>query len=262
MSDLPDFAFVTKRDYHPNPFRRVVVLGESHVAEGTWVNVFGALLTEFQGPPRPEVLNAGIGANVISRRSPGYAASAKPSALERFRDDVIRPGPDLVIISYGLNDMRAGMPTEDFREDLAHLAGEIRRALDAVIVLTTTYNMSAYALYPPFDKGSPDASIVYNLVIRQVAQDHDALVADIWDAEGGAPWLIETDTVHANVLGQTLIGHRVFQTVASNCSGAASSLRVPEEMAREELARGHQTSLLRMLERLSALRREDGPAGE
>ena len=160
MTDLLDFSYVTKRDYRSDPFRRVVVLGESHVAEGTWVNVFGALLTGFQGPPRPEVINAGIGANVISRRSPGYAASAKPSALERFRDDVIGPGPDLVIISYGLNDMRAGMPAEDFREDLAHLAGEIRRALDPVIVLTTVYNMSAYALYPPFDKGSPDASSV------------------------------------------------------------------------------------------------------
>jgi len=261
MHDLPsDFAYVTKRDMRSEPFERVVVLGESHVAQGTWVCVFAALLKEFQGPPEPEIIRAGIGGNAISQRSPGYPASAKPSALERYQDDVIAHNPDLAILSYGLNDMRAGMPTEDFREDLTTLVREVKVACDPVIVLTTVYNMSAYRVYAPFDKGSIEAAEVYNLIIRQVAEAHDAVVADIWAAQGMAPWGMTPDTVHANTLGHTLIGHRVFEAVATNCSGAAKSLYVEPEEALRELKEKHDAALGRVVDRLESM--EDAAAGD
>ena len=251
MHDLPDrFEYVTKRDRHPEPFRRVVVIGESHVAQRMWVDVFARLLTEFQGPPEPEVINAGIGGNAISPRSPGYAASAKPSALERYEEDVIAKEPGLVVVSYGLNDMRARMPPEDFREDLSTLVAAIKETCQPVIVLTTVYNMSAYAVYPPFDKGSVEATRMYNLVIEQVAERHDALLADIWDAEGGAPWVMDVDTVHANRLGHTLIGNRVFETVAKHCSGVARSLHVEPEEAKKRLIEKHRAACERVGKRL------------
>jgi len=254
MHDLPpDFAYVTKRDLRSEPFERVVVLGESHVAQGTWVRVFAALLKEFQGPPEPEIIRAGIGGNAISPRSPGYPASAKPSALERYKDDVIAHTPDLAVLSYGLNDMRAAMPPEDFREDLTTLVRDVKAACNPVIVLTTVYNMSAYRAFPPFDKGSIEAAEVYNLVIRQVAEAHDALVADIWAAEGLAPWVMAPDTVHANRLGHTLIGHRVFEAVATNCSGAARSLHVEPEEAMRLLREKHVAACGRVEDRLKAM---------
>ena len=253
MKELPKFEYVTKKDYHPEPFKRVVVLGESHVAAKKWVDRFASLLARFQGPPEPKVINAGIGGNAISPRSPGYRGSARPSAMERYQADVIAHEPDLVILSYGLNDMRAGMPPEDFREDLAKIVGDIREKTGAVMVLTTVYNMSAYALYPPYDVGSPEATEVYNLVIRQVAEDYDALVADIWEAEGQAPWVMAVDTVHANDLGHTLIGHRVFETVAVNCSGVAQRLKIPPDEEREQLKEKHKTALLRTGQRMASL---------
>jgi len=254
MHDLPpEFAYVTKRDRRAEPFERVVVLGESHVAQGTWVRVFAALLKEFQGPPEPEIIRARIGGNAISPRSPGYPASAKPSALERYKDDVIAHDPDLAILSYGLNDMRAGMPPEDFREDMATLVREVKAACNPVLVLTTVYNMSAYRAFPPFDKGSIEAAEVYNLVIRQVAEAHDALVADIWAAQALAPWIMDPDTVHANALGHTLIGHRVFETVATNCSGAARSLYVEPEEAMRLLKEKHVAACGRVEDRLKAM---------
>jgi lysophospholipase L1-like esterase len=253
MRDLPPFEYVTKRDYHPEPFRRVVVLGESHVAQGTWVRVFGALLNEFQGPPPAEIIAAGVGGSVISPRSPGYATSGKPSAAERFREEVIARQPDLVIVSYGLNDMRAGMHPEEFRQELTAIVSEIRAKLDPVIVLTNVYNMSAYALYPPFDKGSVAAAEIYNLMIRQVANQQDALLSDIWQAEGVAPWVMTADTVHSNRLGHTLIGHQVFQTVATQCSGAARSLWQDPSLALQELAEKHRSALERTEQRLAAM---------
>ena len=254
MSELPEFEYVTRKDYHPEPFKCVVVLGESHVTAKKWVDEFTSLLTRFQGPPEPRIVNAGIGGNAISTRSPGYPGSARPSAIERYQADVIAHEPDLVILSYGLNDMRAGMPPEDFREDLCKIVGDIQEKTGAVVVLTTVYNMSAYALFSPYDVGSPEATEVYNLVIRQVAEDYDALVADIWEAEGQAPWVMAVDTVHANELGHTLIGHRVFETVAANCSGLAQRFKIPPDEAREQLKEKHKAALQRTEQRVASLK--------
>lgn len=233
---------MVKRDYRSEPFERMVVLGESHVAGAgateecyRWVNVVADLINEFQGKP-VELYNKGIGANAISPRSPGYASSAKPSALERYQEDVIALKPDLFILSYGLNDMRAGMHPEHFREDMQKILTDVKEACHPVIVLTTVYHMSAYDLYPPYDKGSKDATEIYNKVIRQLAKKNDCLLADIYAAEGNADWLIHPDTVHANNLGHRIIGHRIFEVIAKNCSGVATKVLADLEKDREEVA--------------------------
>lgn len=261
MNELPNLDYITKRDRHPEPFQCVVIIGESHVAQGLWVETFAGLLKQFQGDPTPKIVNAGIGGNCISPRSPGYPASQRPSGLERFKTDVIDHAPDLVVISYGLNDMRAGMPVTEFVEDLSYLIEGIQNEIDPIIVLTTIYNMSAYSLYTPFDKGSVEMTEEYNLAIYDLAEKYDALVADIWQAEGGAPWVMDTDTVHANKLGHILIGHCVFQTVVTNCSGAANSLKVDPEERERQLRRRHREALERVEIRVANLQTEQNREG-
>jgi len=232
-----------KRDLHPQPFHTMVALGESTVAGACatqesrrWVNVVADLVSRFQGVP-VTLHNKGIGANAISPRSPGYASSAKPSALERYREDVIALRPDLFILAYGLNDMRAGMPPEDFRTDMTQIIRDVKAACDPVTVLTTVYHMSAYDWYPPYNVGSVAATEVYNLVIRQLADERGCILADIWQAEGQADWLVHPDTVHANDLGHLIIGHRVFEAIAANCSGVAARVTAELEADRAEVAR-------------------------
>ena len=221
----------------------MVALGESHVAGSgateerrRWVNIVADLIGRHQGVP-VTLHNKGIGANALSPRSPGYAASAKPSALERYREDVIGLQPDLFILSYGLNDMRAGMPPEEFRQDMEQIIVDVREACDPVTVLTTVYHMSAYDWYPPFDVGSIAATEVFNLVIHQLAEKHGCILADIWAAEGRADWVIHPDTVHANDLGHLLIAHRVFEAIATHCSGVATQVTADLAEARAEVAR-------------------------
>jgi lysophospholipase L1-like esterase len=116
---------MTKRDYHPAPFRKMVALGESTAAGGwsssrdrCWVSVLAAMISDFQDEP-VECINAGIGTNLITRRSPGYDYSGKPAADERLEKHVFAHGPDLVLVSYGLNDTRAGTPLGLFVDVLA-----------------------------------------------------------------------------------------------------------------------------------------------
>ncbi|MCL4695327.1 MAG: hypothetical protein KJ060_22785 [Candidatus Hydrogenedentes bacterium] len=217
--------FVKPKDYRNEPFERMVILGESTVEGGPWLadpaqryaDVLANLIGECQGAPI-EYHNKGIGANAISPRSPGYEKSRKPSAMERYKDDVIALNPDLFILAYGLNDMRAGMPLKDFREDMATIIRDVKAECDPVIVLTTVYYMTGWKSYPPYDKGSVKLTRKYNKCIRDLAEEYDCILADVWSAEGGADWVIDPDGVHANRVGNILIANKIFEAIAQHAS--------------------------------------------
>jgi lysophospholipase L1-like esterase len=203
----------------------LVILGESHVEGGGWLDQQGdrygdvlvSLINTCQRIPI-EYHNKGIGANAISPRSPGYAQSRKPSALERYHKDVIDLQPDLFILAYGLNDMRAAMPLTDFRADMATIIGDVQKACSPVTVLTTVYYMTGWRSFPPYDQGSIELTRRYNDCILGLAAEFDCILADIWQAEGQADWLVHYDGVHANKVGQLVIAHRVFESLAQHAS--------------------------------------------
>ncbi|HUZ47984.1 MAG TPA: GDSL-type esterase/lipase family protein [Terriglobia bacterium] len=216
---------ILPKDYKKEPFKRLVILGESHVEGGPWLHqtedryadVVVRLINSCQKEPI-EYYNKGIGANAISPRSPGYAQSRKPSALERYRKDVIDLRPDLFILAYGLNDMRAAMPLTDFRDDMATIISNVQKACSPVTVLTTVYYMTGWRSYPPYDKGSVELTLRYNDCIRGLAAEFRCILADIWRAEDQADWLIGYDGVHANKVGQLVIANRVFEAIAQHSS--------------------------------------------
>lgn len=214
------------KNFRKEPFRCLVIMGESTVAGGPWLprredrfaDVLARLINACQEHP-VEYHNKGIGANAISPRSPGYASSAKPSALERYRRDVIEFRPDLFVLCYGLNDMRAAMPIEDFRQDMGTIIRDVQKACAPMTVLTTVYYMTGSRSYPPYDKGGVELTLKYNACIRDLARQFGCIVADVWQAEGGADWLIHPDGVHANKVGNLVIAHRVFEAIAQHASG-------------------------------------------
>jgi lysophospholipase L1-like esterase len=220
--------FLKSRDFRKEPFKRLVILGESMVSGGAgrwlqnneqrYADVVAQLISTCQEKP-VEYLNKGIGGNAISQRSPGYPQSTKPSALERYKTDVIDLNPDLFILAYGTNDMVAGMPVADFREDMARIISDVKKACAPMIVLTTIYYMTGWKSWPPFDKGSVELSLAYNDCIRGLANEFDCVVADVWAAAGGADWLIHYDGAHSNRVGCLVIGHRVFEAICQHASG-------------------------------------------
>jgi lysophospholipase L1-like esterase len=220
----------------------MVILGESTVEGGGWLSspgerfadIVAKLINECQSEPM-EYINKGIGANAISTRSPGYESSAKPSAMERYEDDVIAHNPDLFLLCYGLNDMRAAMPLDDFIDDMRTIILDVRGACAPLIVLTTIYYMNGWKSYPPYDKGSVELTEKHNAAIKQLGEDEDCLVSDVWEAEAFADWAINPDGVHANKVGNLLVGNRVFEAIANNCSGvsvATNRRAMPTEWTR------------------------------
>jgi lysophospholipase L1-like esterase len=228
------------------PFQRLVVLGESTVQGGGWVaspaeryaDVLWRLLETAQEQPL-EYHNAGIGGSVISPDSPHYDASGKPSAAERLEAEVLARRPDLVLIAYGLNDMRAGNPVAHFRRDLEAVLDRIDAALDATIVLVNVYYMPYFDHFAPFDQGSVAATRAYNDMLREVAAARGLIYADVYRAEADRPYVVNLDGVHANKLGNLLIAHRIFEALVRGCAGLAQNvLRRDEHSAWTEYIRG------------------------
>ena len=205
-------------------------LGESTLEGGGWLDaeseryadVLVALIDRVQGKP-VEYVNCGLGASIISPRSPGYEVSRKPSALERYRTDVIAVDPDLFILAYGLNDMRAGMDVAMFIADMEAIIRDVANACRPLIVLVNVYHMTRYDAYPPFDRGSIATTAAYNAAIRDLAERTGCLYADVHAAEGDADWVVHQDGVHANAVGNLLIAHRIFEVLATHCSGLSAN---------------------------------------
>jgi len=214
-----------KRDYCNKPFKVAVALGESTTAGGTatsreltWVSRLAELINESQIEPI-QMVNSGIGGNVISRTSPSYEESGKPSAMERYQKHVIDHHPDLVLISYGLNDARGGTPLAQFLKDLQHITLDIKEKTRAVVVIVNAYFMTGFDRYLPYNQANIATFMGYNCGMKRLAEECDVLYADVFAAEDMATWMIDPDGVHANNLGHRVIANRIFEVLAQNCSG-------------------------------------------
>ena len=233
-----------QKDLRAEPVRRAVALGESttwgysaSAKEKCWVNVVVRMLEESQGYPI-ELINQGIGSNVLTPECPAYENSAKPSALERLDSEVIALEPDLLLLSYGLNDSRGGTTPETFKREYQKLINRIRATIDPVIVIVNTYYMHE-VLYAMEDWDQSDYGVteVFNVIIRQLAEANDLILADIYTAELGVDWIIDMDHCHPNDLGHRLIANRVFEAIVRNCSFVAC--RMPKETLISEFVQAY-----------------------
>jgi lysophospholipase L1-like esterase len=225
-----------KRDWWDREFRTLVTLGESTTAGGwastrerCWANQLARLINEFQRVP-VQLVNVGIGGNVISPRSPAYPHSGRPAALERLDQHVLAHQPDLLVASYGLNDARGNTPVDLFTGALRTLIDRVRHKLRPLIVLPGPYYMTAFRQYGPhWDHADLASFHRYNEAIAKVAAEKDCLFVDLLAAYRNADWLVHHDGVHANDLGHRLVANKIFEVLAANCSGLARETKELEK---------------------------------
>ena len=231
---IPDPA--KKRDWWDKEFRTLVTLGESTTAGGwasyrerAWAHQLARTINEFQRVP-VQLVNVGIGANVISTRSPAYEHSGKPAALERLDPHVLRHKPDLLVVSYGLNDARGGTPIDLFASEMRTLIDRVRTSIQPLIVLLGPYYMTGFDQFGPhWNKATLELFHRFSEATSKVAVDKDCLFVGLLSAYGNANWLIHHDTVHANDLGHRIVANKVFEVLASNCSGLARETQELEQ---------------------------------
>ena len=226
----------TKVDRHPHEFRRMVALGESTTAGGwstarsrCWVSVLADLISDFQHE-KIECINSGIGANVISTKSPAYEDSGKPAANERVEQHVIAHDPDLLIISYGLNDARGGTPLSLFQTEMVSLIETIRQKIQPLIILPGPYFMTDFTVGgDSWIHADLDLFKRFNAAIAHTAAAENCLYADLLAANGCTDWMVHYDGVHANDLGHRIVANRIFEVLAQNASGLARMTKQAEK---------------------------------
>jgi len=224
-----DTTFKKQADMRSEPVKCVVALGESttwgysaSLKEKCWVNQVVTMLEEFQGQ-KVQLINQGIGSNVLTPKCPQKGVG-RP-ALLRVDDDVIAHEPDLVLLSYGLNDSRAGTESEVFRAEYQKLIDRIRDKIDPVIVILNVYYMHEEMYkYPGWDKSDYKLTDTYNGIIEEMSKANNLILADVYAAEVGVDWAIDMDHCHPNDLGHRLIANRVFEAIARNCSFVAAQM--------------------------------------
>jgi lysophospholipase L1-like esterase len=217
-----------KRDWWNKEFAKMVTIGASITAGGwsscrerCWANQLALLINEFQRKPI-QLINVGIGANTISKKSPVYPYSSKPSVAERLEKDVIVHCPDLLIIDCGECDAAGGTEIGMFRSEMLNLLERIREKINPLIVMLGMYHMSDLtAFVSPFDHADTRIWHQYDKAIKQMAQKNDCLFVDLLGTYNQADWLVHYDGLHSNDLGHRLCANKIFEMLASNCSGLA-----------------------------------------
>jgi len=167
-------------------FKVVVAFGDSIVAgyrqpEG-WPQILARGLTGRY--PGVKVVNAGVSGDTAA------------DGARRVEKDVLDGKPDLVLIAFGLNDMKNGVPPERFRENLVDILSEVSTEGAQPVLLTTTRLQQGVSLLVHLDPAP------YNDVIRTLARESSVPLIDVNARSKGlnTPQYL-LDVVHPNQEG-------------------------------------------------------------
>ena len=171
----------------------------------------------------------------MPRYEPGDCYRTAPSAIERYREDMIAYRPDLAIFAYGLNDSRCGHDPKSFMRAYQEIVSTTQHECpNALIMLVGPYWNPQYdaehwqkqhkpGKFGKFGRPGDDIVTAYNDAIADFAGEIGALYVDVYRMLEGATWLVTQDDCHFNDLGQRLIGMTVFSQLAQHCSFLAKT---------------------------------------
>ena len=185
-----------KTGFESGRYRTVVVFGDSIVQgyqqpEG-WPEILGReLVARFPGV---SIANAGVSGDTAAR------------GLARLERDVLSLQPDLVLISFGLNDMKNREPVDRFAGAMNGIIAKLEETGSSVVLLTTTRLQRGTGMVARF---SPDE---YNDAIGKIARERGFLLIDVYNEFKGfnTPEYL-MDVAHPNLLGYKKVSGIVLE---------------------------------------------------
>lgn len=146
-------------------YRTVVAFGDS-IVEGYqqpegWPEILGRDLAGRYSGTR--VLNAGVSGNTAG------------DGLRRIQKDVLAHQPDLVLIAFGLNDMKNGVSLSQFERDLSAIILEISAIGAQPVLLTTTRLQQGASMLARLNPAP------FNDSIKTLAEDRGVPLIDVND---------------------------------------------------------------------------------
>lgn len=132
----------------------------------------------------------------VSVVNAGVSGDTAALGLARLERDVLSLHPDIVLVSFGLNDMKNGVPVSRFTAELDRMVGAVLDREGEVVLLTTTRLQRGTGMMAGF---SPKD---YNEAIRKVAALRKVHLIDVYEEFKGlnTPEFL-MDVAHPNIMG-------------------------------------------------------------
>ena len=186
-------------------------LGPARTCEDRVV-FMGNSITEGWSTQMPEFF---AGRPYINR---GISGQTTPQMLLRFRQDVLKLWPKVVVILAGTNDIagNTGPSTLEMIEDNIYSMTELAQAHGIQVVLCSVLPAYDYPWRPGLE---PAPKIVeLNRRIKQYAGTHGAVYCDFFsamaDERNGLPKVLSEDGVHPNKAGYAIMAPIVENAIA------------------------------------------------
>lgn len=136
----------------------------------------------------------------------GVSGDTAGDGLRRLERDVLARRPDLVLVSFGLNDMKNALPVQKFTSDLAAVVDGISGSGAQVVLMTTTRLQRGTSVLA---RANPAP---YNQAIRDLAMERGIPLLDVWEGFEGlnTPEYL-MDVAHPNAEGYRELARIVRQ---------------------------------------------------
>ena len=166
----------------------------------------------------PEMLQVGLNQLFPNSRvtviNAGISGQTTQNGLERLEQDVLGKHPDLVTISFCLNDVTR-IPPETFRANLQQLINRCRERQSQVLLCTPNAVIDTAAR--PIEK-----LIAYCEILREVGKQKSVPVCDQYLAgnrlKSRAPWtwrLTMSDEIHPNMDGHKRMAEELCRSIVA-----------------------------------------------
>ena len=165
---------------------------------------FGDSIVEGYGQPEgwPEILGRELSARFEGVRifNAGRSGNTAADGVARIGKDVLDRKPDLVLISFGLNDMKNGVSVHSFAENLVSIMEKVSGSGGTPVLMTTTR----------LQKGAGSLARVnpspFNDVILRLADEKKVPLIDVWaQFKGYNTGTYLMDVAHPNAEGYRVL---------------------------------------------------------
>jgi acyl-CoA thioesterase-1 len=141
------------------------------------VVAFGDSIVKGHNQPEgwPEMLQRDLGARFggVQMINSGVSGNTAANGLARVEKDVLEHNPDLVLISFGLNDMKNGEKVADFTANMNALVNAIQGEGTRPVLMTTTRLQQGASILGRVNPAP------FNEAIRQIAEDREITLIDV-----------------------------------------------------------------------------------
>lgn len=160
-----------------------------------------------------ELEERGRSVELIVLGVPGAETDRMNDVVQAF----LRTGgqPGLVTVWLGANDLRRGIPAEEFGEELEEILSAFRDETDAFIVIANIPDLSELPRF--VEEPDPEVTLervnAYNDVIEALAEEFDVPVVDLFAEEVDEALVSDVDGFHPNNEGHARVAELFLEVI-------------------------------------------------